>query len=79
MHSAAAGSLYCPGEQLFVGGDVGGDEGGDVGVVVGSGVTHAVWPAFALLPAGHSVHTLAFGPEIRPAAHFMHILSGEGE
>ena len=71
MHSAASGSLYCPGEQLFV--------GGDVGVVVGSGVTHAVCSAFALLPAGHSVHTLAFGPEIRPSAHFLHFLLGEGE
>ena len=79
MHSFFEGSLYCPGEQLFVGGDVGGDEGGDVGVVVGSGVTHAVWPAFALLPAGHSEHLVAFAPEIKPAAHFMHFMSGDGE
>jgi hypothetical protein len=50
-----------------------------VGVVVGSGVTHAVCSAFAVLPAGHSVQMAAFAPEIKPAAHFMHCMSGDGE
>jgi hypothetical protein len=61
------------------GSDVGTKLGDDVGVGVGSGVTHAVCAAFALLPAGHLAHILAFGPETCPASHFLHIISGEGE
>ena len=62
-----------------LGADVGLADGSDVGAAVGSGVTHAVWAAFAVLPAAHTVHILAFGPETDPGSHFLHIISGEGE
>jgi hypothetical protein len=58
---------------------VGKKVGDDVGTAVGVGVTHAVCAALAVLPPAHTVHTLAFAPDTDPGAHFMHILSGEGE
>jgi hypothetical protein len=70
-------SITVAGEKDAVEGGASG-EGDGVGGLETMG-THNVCSALGVVPAAHTMHTLAFAPETEPGAHFMHFISGVGE